>query len=367
MYCANCGKEKGKKACTSCGQKKVKEIKFCKWCGSELEPGQVICINCKEDVKPKTVPVLLGNLLLVVLFVVLLFISFDAVGLMSLFSLIGIVLSLPAVRNIVMKKTHDKIEKRKISHILRYALIFITFIACVATINLTDYNAAINNFEEDPLVSLETMESFGDYKDAPEKVKEFKTKILEDAKILITNGDFKTAEEYLKAVGEFEGAEKVGKELNYQKAIDFDKKHKYGDAKKLFESVGDYKDAKKFLSEIEYGLIGNEYSYSAMQHIFGKKRAVSHKRIFSDATSTVHVIQSFYPEVYYGDGDSLNVSETYQFKFEGKKEYLYNSKLEAPEKTEDWIESDLYTDIVWEGNTIKSFKAGGVTYKIEAE
>lgn len=367
MYCGNCGNEKGKKVCASCGQKKVTTAKFCEWCGTEIQPGYAICTNCKESIKPKKAAALIGNILLVVLFVIMLFISFDAVGLMSVFSVGGIALSLPVVRSIIIKKTHNKIEKRKIAHIIRYSAVFVVFIACLLSINLTDYNAAINNFEEDPLFSLETMESFGDYKDAPEKVKEFKSEILKKAESFLADGDFKNAQKYLEAIGDFEGADDVRKELDYQKALDFDKKYKYGDAKKLFESVGDYKDVKKYLSKIEYGLVGNEYSYSAMQHIFGKKRAVSRKRIFSDATSTVHVIQSFYPEVYYGDGDSMDVSEVYQFKFEGKKEYLYNSDLKAPENTKDWIESDLYADVVWEGNVITSFKADGVTYKIEKE
>ncbi len=367
MYCTNCGAEKNKKVCSSCGQKKVKEIKFCKWCGSEIQQGYAVCSNCKEPVKPKALPALIGNIALVILFVIMLFISFDAVGLMSLFSVVGIVLSLPAIRNIVIRKTHDKIEKRKTAHILRYGVILVAFVACLLTINLTDYNAAVNNFENDPLLSLETMESFGDYKDAPEKVDEFKKEILKDAEAFIAKGDLKAAERYLDAVGDFEGADKARKELDYQKAVDFDKNYKYGDAKKLFESVGDYKDAKKYLSKIEYGLIGNKYQYSNYQHIFGKKRAVMQTRIFSEATSTVHVLQSFYPEVYYGDGDSMDVSESYQFKFEGNKLYLYNSDLKAPEKTEDWFDSDEYTDIVWDGDIIKSFKAGGYTYKLEAE
>ncbi len=369
MYCQNCGAEKSKKICPSCGQKKVKEIKFCKWCGSESEAGQKICVNCKEEIKPKTTLAVLGNLALVVLFIILFFRSTSAIGLMSLFAVLGIVISLPVIRNTVIQKTHTKIEKRKIAHIGRYALIVALFVACLSTINLTDYNHSINNFDNDPILSLQTMESFGDYKDAPEKVKEFKTEILEKTKTLIAEGEFDKAETYLEAVGDFEGAEEVGKEFKYQKALDCEKKYHLDAAKKLFLEIKGYKDTAKKLKQTEYGLIGNSYNFQATAYVSDKKVLSVMRRSYYSGDVTpcrVGVFQSNFPEVFVG-GVSLNLSEHYLFAFDGNQMYIYNTEYDPPENIKEWTKSDLLTNIVWDGDNIVSFEIGGTKFEYETE
>lgn len=46
MYCRNCGKEAENEICTNCGFKRDYGDKYCPQCGSEVLPGQAMCVHC---------------------------------------------------------------------------------------------------------------------------------------------------------------------------------------------------------------------------------------------------------------------------------------------------------------------------------
>lgn len=113
MYCRNCGTEFNAKICPACGVKRGRGKGHCVWCGNEIAAEASVCPHCQEKTKNSSGFVNFLKVFFSVLCFLLAFIMlFSSVIGSILFSVAG-VLSLPAVREMIKKRTHDSRRARK--------------------------------------------------------------------------------------------------------------------------------------------------------------------------------------------------------------------------------------------------------------
>lgn len=180
-YCRNCGKECHSKICPHCGTNARKGVRYCGWCGQEVDMFTVVCPNCHERLVAgvaSTLRCILGIIAAAFLFfVAVLALAFEGasgVAVALLLILMGVLL-LPATKNLIRRKTFGQKGVRAFLSIVRCILIFALFIgACFAMpeTRVTDHEAtkaALSVFHEEVHLkdesSFELIDSIVTYED----------------------------------------------------------------------------------------------------------------------------------------------------------------------------------------------------------
>lgn len=125
-YCRNCGKETKSKICPHCGANSKKANKFCSWCGAEVDPNAVICLNCHEKTKDGIITKftnLISVVVAVIIIVIALAILSENAILTGILFILSAVLLLPFVKKLIKKVTFGKKAIRTILSIVRIVLV----------------------------------------------------------------------------------------------------------------------------------------------------------------------------------------------------------------------------------------------------
>lgn len=136
MYCTNCGENSNKKICSSCGVKKDKIHKYCKYCGSELNENASICTNCSEKIQNGFGENLLNVIdyiliIIGILFGISCFYSKTLTNIDNTFSGITFILMsillFPKIRKKIKELYYNKKSIKNVLYVLRIVLIVILF------------------------------------------------------------------------------------------------------------------------------------------------------------------------------------------------------------------------------------------------
>lgn len=198
-----------------------------------------------------------------------------------------------------------------------------------------------------------------------QKVDEYASN-YESAKEALDNGDWKTARRYLDKLPEgYEDSDELEQEWTYQAGVAWFEEYNYDLAKEKFEKIPDYKDVSDYLSETEFGLVGNSYKYESITGEGSTLQVSTYSMNFE--LGFCHKIATHVPEIYYGGGYPMSGSSSIVYVIEGDLFYTnaYDPEYDVPKDLNEWLEPEAITDIVWDGDKIVSYTLNNITYTIE--
>lgn len=168
-YCTNCGKEHTGKICRNCGVKHNTTHNFCQWCGREVDSKAVVCVACKERIRPSAGSVLSKIISYIVAIWLLIGMGVtisDGGWIMAAMLAFVTILILPISKELIRRHTFQKLTLRKILNGLRILLACSIFLISLDFLPDSSYEiykdtatvAAEVVFHEE--VSLKNKESF---------------------------------------------------------------------------------------------------------------------------------------------------------------------------------------------------------------
>lgn len=132
-----------------------------------------------------------------------------------------------------------------------YTLLCLCLALLLCSCNMSDYKRAESYLESGNYdMAIFTFQSLGDYKDAPERIKEAN---YQKAEKYVSEEDYSTAIEILEELSDYHDADKRIVEVKYLKAEKLLKKESFSSAEKLYKELGDYKDSAEKLKVALYG------------------------------------------------------------------------------------------------------------------
>lgn len=149
------------------------------------------------------------------------------------------------------------LDKTKIA-VISFCCALLVFLSGCAS---SDYNKAVSMFNNGDYKSAEDLfKSLGDYKDSANYLADIP---YQEAMVLFNNGDYTNAERAFAILDDYKDSPKMVKECRYCYGKSLIEAGDYDKAEKIFIELGDYKDSSYIITDIS-----NAKSYAAALYLY---------------------------------------------------------------------------------------------------